>query len=232
MTDELVLDQFDEEAQRALGEAQALAEERFSRVDTRFLLAGLASNAALWPEGWVDTRVQMHVPARLGMATTEEPGRIQFGQVKLSKLVEEVLDGAFVRSRQRAMAQVPVELVLAELAEASGSDATQMVRALRGVADPWRDVRRHLARLEGRAAPTQNGALPELEDRPGAITRAAPSAYERVVALVYTLIRDDVGFGTVTRVVGELEQHPGADYRYTNPEGEALARKLVDRLWR
>lgn len=223
VTRELDLDHFDAAAQHALTVARGRCDAvRGNLLDSKMLLAGLADVAVAWPAGGSQQAIK---DAPIGPATTEQAGEVAFSGVRLTREAEVTLQDA-LEVAAASDRRVSVLDVMAMLVESGGSEATQLMRAVTQERDPWVEVRGHLDRVEAVRRPQDAPETPSPQ-----VAHPADTAYGRMVALVYLLIRDDVPAGRTIALVQELEQHSRA-FKFTNPTLAKLATELVDRLWR
>jgi hypothetical protein len=210
---EVALNCFDDKAGLVLRTARRVAHRHATlSIDTRCLLKALADDVGLWPNKIADAMTQVR-DAPIGTDGTEVRTEIMLEGLAISDQLELVLNAALANEPPAA---VSPEGLLKALAEAPGTDATQMFRAIRGVQDPWAEVRPYISARE-RAEPfTKRAAL------------AKSPGTERLVGLLYLLMRDEVPFGRIAKIVQQLEQ--GGEFSFTNGDGEALARQFADRL--
>jgi hypothetical protein len=55
-------------------------------------------------------------------------------------------------------------------------------------------------------------------------------AHERVVAVLYLLMRDEIPTGTLCKIITDMTEKSPDGYQFTNPHLEALARDYAGRI--
>lgn len=218
LTDEVLLAQFAPRAQMAI-KAGAQAAKLYTAntalrpvLDTRWLLVGLCDDVSLWPRAALMAAIR-EAAATYGRTLEGMEGRLSVGGIALSTRAALALSGALRPAPEWSTVR-GAEHVLYTLAEQAGSDASMVMRQVTRTNDAWREVRDHV--------------LPKL----GAfnVRLAGPSTpRDRIVALLYVLMRDHVPTSKIEDVTRQLQE--GGPFDFTAKELEALATRYASRLF-